>query len=127
MPSKNSLQFFCLLKQQLCLCIWNSEREPTEWKEGVILSFYKNKSDRRNTASDRPITLQYFGTLLGCHSHHQQLREAYVIPKATFDSQDRNALWLRLQRLSVPYKYINIVQDFYIDATCKVCAEEGHS
>ena len=28
-----------------------------EWKEGVIVSFYKNKGDRRNPSSYRPITL----------------------------------------------------------------------
>lgn len=37
--------------------IWNNKRVPTEWKEGVILSCYKNKGDQRNTASYRPITM----------------------------------------------------------------------
>lgn len=42
--------------QQLCQLIWNP-LVPIEWKERVILSFYKNKGDRRKTASYPSITL----------------------------------------------------------------------
>ena len=37
--------------------VWEAERVPVEWKEGIILSFYKNKGDRRCTSNYRPITL----------------------------------------------------------------------
>ena len=42
---------------QLCKRVWEEERVPPEWKEGVILPLYKSKGDRRNTSSYRPITL----------------------------------------------------------------------
>ena len=42
---------------RLCRRIWEEERVPAEWKEGVIVSFYKRKGDIRNPANYRPITL----------------------------------------------------------------------
>ena len=40
----------------LCRMIWRDGAVPPAWKEGVLVS-YKNKGDRRNPASYRPITL----------------------------------------------------------------------
>ena len=37
--------------------IWNAESVPQEWKEGIIISVYKNKGDSRDPSNYRPITL----------------------------------------------------------------------
>ena len=42
---------------QICQRIWEEERIPADWKEGIILPIYKNKGDRRDTSNYRPITL----------------------------------------------------------------------
>ena len=42
---------------QICQRIWEEERIPADWKEGIILPLYKNKGDRRDTSNYRPITL----------------------------------------------------------------------
>ena len=54
---KAALDPFTSQLHHLCERIWEEERVPTEWKEGVIISFYKNKGDIRNPANYRPITL----------------------------------------------------------------------
>ena len=153
----------------LCRRIWTEERVPPEWKEGVILSFYKNKGDRRSPSSYRPITLlsvpskvvtlvllrrilpllhrkrrpQQAGFTPGrsttdCilaltvlaqqrREYRQPLYAAYVDLKAAFDSLDREALWLLLQGIGVPPKYINIIRDMYTGTTCRIRAEGAES
>ena len=59
--------------------------------------------------------------------YRQELYAAYVDLKAAFDSLDREALWLLLQGIGVPQKYINIIKDLYSDTTCRVRAEGGLS
>ncbi len=54
---KAALDPFTMRLHHLSERIWEEERVPTEWKEGVIISFYKNKGDIRNPANYRPITL----------------------------------------------------------------------
>ena len=149
----------------LCRSIWNTVTVPKDWKGGVISSFYKNKGDRRQPSSYRPITLlsipskivtsiilrRIHGHLLQHRRPHQggftpkrstadcilalstlaQTRReyrqvvnvAYVDLKAAFDSLDRSALWLLLQGIGVPAKYISLLQALYSNTTCKVRAD----
>ena len=48
---------------------------------------------------------------------------AYVDLKGAFDSLDRTALWLLLQGIGIPTKYVNILKDLYSNTTCRVRAE----
>ena len=43
--------------------------------------------------------------------------------KAAFDSVDRDVLWLLLQAIGVPSKYLNILRDLYTDNTSRVRAD----
>lgn len=162
---KSSIQCSANRLQYLFETIWNTERVPREWKEGVIVSIYKNKGDSRDPSNYRPITLLsvpskvFTSILLNRIRTHlvslrrpqqagftpnrsttdcilalrllaQQRREyckpllaAYVDLKAAFDSLDRSALWLLLQGIGIPNKYINLLKELYSNTTCRVRAE----
>ena len=55
--------------------------------------------------------------------YRKVLYAAYIDLKGAFDSLDRSALWLLLQGIGTPDKYISLLRDLYSDTTCRVRAE----
>ena len=46
-----------LVFHKLFTRVWQSGRVPAEWKEGIIITLYKEKGPRTECSSYRPITL----------------------------------------------------------------------